>query len=137
MHSNPTASTAIMAAGLAALLLIAGCHQAAAPHVASSADIDAAQQEAQREIADAKAEASKDVKSAAKVSGSDAAVVAEAKVTAKYDVAMAKADGDHKVAAEKCLTLQPEAQAACNSQADADYESAKAAAKATRLAKRQ
>jgi hypothetical protein len=137
MQSTPFASTAMMAASLATLLLVAGCHRAPAPHVATSADIDAAQQEAQREIADAKAEASKDIKSAAKVSGSDAAVVAEAKVTAKYDVAMAKADGDHKVAAEKCLTRQPEARAACSSQADADYESAKAAAKATRLAKRQ
>ena len=132
MRSNPMAL-----AGVATILLLAGCHQAQAPHVATAGEIDAARQEAQREIDDARAEASKDIKSAAKVSGSDSAVVAEAKVTAKYDVAMAKADGDHKVATEKCLTLPPDAQNGCNNQADADYEAAKAAAKATRLAKRQ
>ena len=130
-------SNHIMLTSLTTLLLVAGCHQAPAPHVATTAEIDAARQEAQREIDDAKAEASKDIKSAAKVSGSDSAVVAEAKVTAKYDVAMAKADGDHKVATEKCLTLPPDAQNPCKVQADADYEAAKAAAKATRLAKRQ
>jgi len=127
----------MLVTSLAALLLTAGCHQAQAPHVATTEDIDAARQDAQREVAEARAEASKDVKSAAKVSGSDSAVVAEAKVTAKYDVDMAKADGDHKVATEKCLTLPADQQNACKDQAEADYDSAKAAAKATRLAKRQ
>ncbi len=122
---------------LAALLLLAGCHQASAPPAVTAADIEAAKQTAQREVDDARAEASKDIKSAAKVSGSDPAVVAEAKVTAKYDVDMAKADGDHKIAAENCLTLQADLQKSCNDKAEADYESAKAAAKASRLAKRQ
>ena len=123
---------------LVALLLLAGCQKAPPPpHVATGEEIETVQKDAQREVADARAEAAKDVKSAAKVSGSDSAVVAEAKVTAKYDVDMAKADGDHKVATEKCLTLAADAQNACKAQADTDYETAKAAAKATRLAKRQ
>ena len=121
---------------VALLILMAGCHQAKAPH-ASAEDIDAAKQEAQREVAEARAEASKDVKSAAKTMGPDSKGVVDAKVTGSYDVAMAKADGDHKIATEKCLTLQTDMQQACKDQADADYETAKATAKATRLARRQ
>jgi protein involved in sex pheromone biosynthesis len=122
---------------VAALVLVTGCHQGNAPQTATAQDIEAAKQEAQREVAQARAEASKDIKSAAKVTGSDSRVITEAKVTGSYDVAMVKADGDHKVATEKCLTLQSDMQQACKTQADADYETAAATAKATRLAKRQ
>jgi hypothetical protein len=118
-------------------MLVAACHKANAPQPVTAQDLQAAQQEAKREVADARAEASKDVKSAAKVSGSDAAVVSAAKATAAYDVAMAKADGDHKVATEQCLTLQADMQQACKDQADAAYQSTAAAAKGARMAKRQ
>lgn len=121
----------------ATLALVAGCHQAKAPPQATAQDIEAAKQEAQREVAEAKREASKDVKSAAKTMGSDSRGVMEAKAMGSYDVAMVKADGDHKIATEKCLTLQPPLQKACNDQADSDYESAKTAAKDMRLAKRE
>jgi hypothetical protein len=122
--------------GVAMLLLIVGCHQAKAPQ-ASAQDIEAAKQEAQHEVDEARKEASKDVKSAVKTMGSDSKGVVNAKITGKYDVAMAQADGDHKVATEKCLTLQADMQKACKDQADADYETAAAAAKALRLAKQQ
>ncbi len=119
---------------VAIVMLMAGCHQAKTPH-ASAEDIDAAKQEAQREVAEARAEASKDIKSAAKTMGPGSKGVIDAKVTGSYDVAMVKADGDHKVATEKCLTLQTDMQQACKDQADADYDSAKATAKASRLAR--
>lgn len=119
------------------MLGLSGCHEAKAPRVATADDIESARQEAQREIAEARAEASKDVKSAAKVSGSNPAVIAEARVTAKYDVDMAKADGDHKIASEQCLALQADQQPACKERADAEYETAKATAKESRLVKRQ
>jgi len=124
-------------AAVTGMLLLAGCHAAAPPSVATEQDVAAKQDEATREVSEARAEASKGVKSAAKVSGSDSKVVIDAKITGNFDVAMAKADGDHKVAAEKCLTMPPDQQAGCSSQADADYDAATAAAKATRLAKRQ
>ncbi len=117
-----------------AVLLLAGCHQAKSPQ-ASAQDIEAARQDAQHEIDEARKEASKDVKSAAKTMGSDSKGVLEAKVTGKYDVAMAQADGAHKVALEKCTTLSADLQKSCKDQADADYDTAAAAAKATRLAK--
>ena len=122
---------------VATLTLVSGCQKDKTTPIATSQDIEAAKQAAQREVADAKAEATKDVKSATKVSGADAAVVNAAKLTASYDVAMAKADGDHKIALEKCLALQIDVQQACKDQADSSYASLAAAAKATRLAKRQ
>ena len=103
---------------------------------ATPADVEAARQEVAAEVAKAKAEASKDVRSAAKVSGGNSRDVTEAKVVGSYDVAMVQADGEHKIAVEKCLTETPDVQGSCNAKADADYETAKAAAKASRLAKR-
>ena len=49
-----------------------------------------------------------------------------------YNVAVAQADGDHKVALQKCETLQGHDQQVCKDQADADYEAAKANAKAAK-----
>jgi len=51
-----------------------------------------------------------------------------------YNVALAKADGDHQVATQKCDTLQGHDQQVCKDQADADYEAAKANAKAAKIA---
>ncbi|HWJ36122.1 MAG TPA: hypothetical protein VNR70_12690 [Steroidobacteraceae bacterium] len=123
----------IALAGVAALALIAGCHSGKTPQ-RTAQDVEAAQQEAQREVERARAEASKDLKSAAKV-GSSPRGVAQAKAEGAYDIAMVKADGEHNVATEKCLTLQAPLQQACKDGADAEYETAKAAAKATRVAR--
>jgi hypothetical protein len=105
--------------------------------MATPADVTAAQQEAQHEIDQAKAEAKKDVKSAAKVMGPDSKDVARARVTGAFDIAMAHADGDHKVAIEKCMTLQPSAQQPCKDQADIDYQAVVAKAKANRVTQQQ
>lgn len=118
---------------VAALLYVSGCDKAKPPPTATAQDVDDARQEAQRQVAEARTEASKDIKSAARVSGSDTAVVSQAKVTGAYDVAMTKADGDRKVAAAQCMTLQPDLQKPCTNKADADYEVTAAAAKAARL----
>ena len=62
------------------------------------------------------------------------------KARAALDMASArlrKAEGDHNVATEKCQTLQASLTQACKDQADAEYEAAKAAAKATRTARQQ
>ena len=126
----PTAAVFVMMA------ICGGCHKKAPP-VVTPADIAAAQQEAQHEVEQAKAEAKKDVKSAAKVMGVDSKDVARARVTGAFDIAMAHADGDHKVAIEKCMTLAPAAQQPCKDQADIDYQSAVAKAKATRVSQQQ
>ena len=122
--------------GLAVLIALGGCHPAKTP-VATEADVAAAQEDAQKELGQAKAEAKKDVKSAAKVAGADSREAAQARVTGAFDIVMAQADGAHKVAIEKCMLLQPAAQQPCKNQADADYQTAAANAKAARVAKQQ
>jgi hypothetical protein len=124
------------AAVLAMLGICGGCHQKPSP-VATSADVAAAQQEAQHEVEQAQVEARKDVKSAAKVMGVDSKDVARARVTGAFDIAMARADGDHKVAIEKCMMLEPSAQQSCKDKSDIDYQSAVAKAKAIRVSKQQ
>lgn len=47
-----------------------------------------------------------------------------------YKVALAKADGDHDVAVQECKALSGDAQRRCEKQADANYDAAKANAKA-------
>ena len=126
------ASLVLLAAGL-----LAACHHAKPPAVVTQADVDAAQKDAQHEIDQARIEAKKDVKSAVKITGTDSPDVARARVTGAFDVAMAHADGDHKIALEKCLLLDPAAQPACKSQADADYQTAAANAKAVRVSQKQ
>jgi hypothetical protein len=125
----PTAAVLVM-------LGICGCHQKPSP-VVTPADVAAAQQGAQHEIEQAQVEARKDVKSAAKVMGVDSKDVARARVTGAFDIAMAHADGDHKVAIEKCMTLEPSAQQSCKDKADIDYQSAVAKAKAIRVSQQQ
>jgi hypothetical protein len=122
--------------GLAVLVALGGCHPAKTP-VVTEADVAAAQEDAQKELGQAKVEAKKDVKSAAKLAGADSREAALASVTGAFDIAMAQADGAHKVAIEKCMLLQLAAQQACKNQADADYQTAAANAKAIRVAKQQ
>jgi|SRR5450631_241571 len=124
------------AAGFVMLGICGGCHQKPTP-VATPADVAVVQQEAQREVEQAQVEARKDVKSATKIMGVDSKDVARARVTGGFDVAMAHADGDHKVAIEKCMTLDPSAQQSCKDKADIDNQSAVADAKANRVSQQQ
>src|SRR5258708_904651 len=126
----------ISGSAIAGLMMIAACHSHKTPQVTAQ-DVEAAKQDAQRAVEQARIEATKDVKSAVKTGGGNPRDVALAKATAAYDVAMIKAEGDHTVAREKCQTLQASMMQACKDQADAEYETAKAAAKATRTARQQ
>jgi hypothetical protein len=107
--------TMIALVGLIALGSLAACNNAKSPDSAAR-DIAAAHDRAAQEVADAQRDAQKDMSSDA------------------YNVATAKADGDHKIALEKCETLQGHDQQVCKDQADADYEAAKANAKAAKVA---
>jgi hypothetical protein len=101
--------------GVAALAVLAGCNNAKSPETAAH-DIAAADQSAANKVADAQRDTQKDMSADA------------------YNVAVAQADGDHKVAIQKCETLQGHDQSACKDQADADYDAAKAKAKAAKVA---
>jgi hypothetical protein len=98
-----------------ALGALAACNNAKSPGTAAN-DIAAANRSAATEVARAQNDQQKDMSADA------------------YNVAIAQADGDHKVAIQKCETLQGHDQQVCKDQADADYEAAKANAKATKAA---
>jgi len=95
--------------------LLAACNNAKSPDAAAH-DIAAADTSAQNQVADAQRDAQKDMSADA------------------YNVAIAQADGDHKVAIQKCEVLQGHDQQVCKDRADADYDAAKANAKATKVA---
>ncbi len=108
-------ATIVSLTGAAALSMLAACNGAKAPDTAAR-DIAAADRSAAHEVADAQRDAQKD-------QSADA-----------YNVAVAQADGDHKVAIQKCETLQGHDQQVCKDQADADYDAAKANAKSAKVA---
>lgn len=104
-------------ASAAAVLMLSACNNAKSPDAAAH-DIASADQSARKEVADARQSQQKDM------SGDN------------YDVAVARADGDHKIAIQKCDTLEGHDQKVCKDQADADYDAAKANAKATKTAQK-
>jgi hypothetical protein len=110
------ARTLTLAAGVAALCMMAACNGAKSPEAASR-DIQAADRAAAREVSEARHAQEKDMS------------------TDAYEVAVAQADGDRKIAIQKCETLQGHDQRLCKDQADADYEAARAIAKATRVSR--
>jgi hypothetical protein len=101
--------------GVAALGTLAACNNAKSPDSAAR-DIATADKQAAHEMADAQRDAQKDMSADA------------------YNLAIAQADGDHKIAIQKCDALQGHDQHMCKDQADADYEAAKANAKAAKVA---
>ena len=101
--------------GLVALGSLTACDSAKPPDAAAR-DIAAANNSAANKVADAQRDAQRDMSGDA------------------YKVALAKADGDHEVAIQKCEALQGHDQQVCKDQADADYEAAKANAKAAKVA---
>jgi FlaG/FlaF family flagellin (archaellin) len=100
--------------GVATLMLLGACNNAKSPETASK-DIAQANRSASEEVAKARNEEQKDANAD------------------NYNVAVAQADGDHKIAVQKCETLEGKDQQACKDKADADYEAAKANAKATKV----
>jgi len=105
-----------LAAAVAAFGLVAACNGAKSPEAASR-DIQAADRAVAREVSEARHDQQKDMS------------------TDAYEVAVAQADGDRKIAIQKCETLQGHDQRLCRDQAEADYEAAKAIAKATRVSR--
>jgi hypothetical protein len=115
---------------LTILALAAGCDHAKSPQAAAN-DIAAAKQSAAQEVADAHQEAAKDINSASKELQDKSGELADSNAKAAYDVALAQADGDHKIAIQECMTREGAGQKLCKDKANADYDAAKANAKAS------
>ena len=121
--------TVIVSTIAMSFLLIMGCNQAKSPEAVAK-DVAAAEQKASTEVANSEKDASKDLgKAADKVDDNLVALNNKAAKDA-YDIAVARADGDRKVALANCSAVAGDAQKACKDQANADYDAAKANAKA-------
>jgi hypothetical protein len=118
------------------LLGVSACNQPKSPDAVAK-DVATAQQKSSTEVANSENDASKDLgKAADKV---DDKLVDLNNKAAKdaYDIALAKADGDRKVALANCSAMSGDAQKACKDQASADYDAAKADAKAVAQSQKQ
>jgi hypothetical protein len=118
---------------IVAILLVTGmaaCNNAKSPQTVAN-DVATARQKAATEVANAEQSAAKKDESAQSTVDQKAQDLNSTEAKGAYDVATAKADGDHKIALEKCLALAGDAQKACKDKADANYDLAKANAKAT------
>jgi hypothetical protein len=114
----------------------AGCNNAKSPDAVSK-DVATAEQKASNEVANRENDASKDISKGADKVGDKLADLNGAAAKDAYGIALAKADGDRKVALANCEALNGDAQKNCKDQADADYNAAKANAKAAEVSDKQ
>jgi hypothetical protein len=128
--------TLLSAAIAASFLIAAGCNNAKSPDAVSN-DVAKAEQKGAAEVAKSEDNAAKNLDSAAgKV---DDKLVDFSNQAAKdaYNVTVAKADAQLKVALARCEGMSGDAQKSCKDQAQAEYDAAKANAKAAAQANKQ
>jgi hypothetical protein len=118
------------------ILLMTGCNNAKSPDAVSK-DVAAAEQKASTEVAKSENDASKDIGKAADKVDDKLVDLNNAAAKDAYNLTVAKADGDRKVALANCSALGGDAQKTCKDQANADYDAAKANAKAAAQADKQ
>jgi hypothetical protein len=112
-----------------ASLALAGCNQSKSPEDVSK-DVAKAEQRANNEVtkSEVRAQSALD-KSYEKINNQEIKFNNDA-VHQTYNVAIAKADGNRKVAMATCESQGGEAQRVCKDQAEADYKTARADARA-------
>jgi hypothetical protein len=112
-----------------ATLAVTGCNQSKSPEDVSK-DIAKAEQKADKEVAKSEEHAQSALdKSYDKVSDQEIKFNNDA-AHQTYNVTVAKADGDRKVALATCESQIGDVQKVCKDQAESDYKSARADAKA-------
>jgi hypothetical protein len=113
-----------------AALALAGCSKSKSPEDVSK-DVAKAEQRANNEVtkSEERAQSALD-KSYEKVNNQEIKFNNDAAHQA-YNVAVAKADGSRKVAMANCESLSADPQRACRDQAEADYKTARADARAS------
>ena len=110
-------------------LVLAGCNKSKSPEDVSK-DVAKAEQKANNEVAKSEKHALSALdKSYDKVNDQEMKFNNDA-AHQTYNVAVAKADGDRKVALATCESQSGDAQKACKDQAEADYKTARADARA-------
>jgi hypothetical protein len=126
----------LISTAAATLLLITACNKAKSPDVVAK-DVAAAEQKADTEVSKSENAAAKDLGNAADKVDDKLVDLNNAAAKDAYNIAVAKADGDRKVALANCQAASGDAQKTCKDQANADYEAAKATAKAEALGQKQ
>jgi hypothetical protein len=119
-----------------ATFCIAGCNNPKSPDTVAK-DIASAEQKASTEVANSANSAAKDLNGAAEKVDDKLVAFNNAAAKDAYNLAVAKADGDRKVALAQCEAAGGETQKMCKDQAEADYNAAKANAKAAALSEKQ
>jgi hypothetical protein len=117
-------------------VLAAGCDKPKSPDAVAH-DVAAAEQKASNEVSSSEKDASKDIGNAADKVGDKLTDLNNVAAKDAQNIAIAKADGDRKVALAQCSALAGDAQKKCKDEADADYNAAKANAKADAVAAKQ
>jgi hypothetical protein len=128
--------TLLTSAIAATVILMAGCNNAKSPDAVAN-NVATAEQKASTEVANSEKDASKDLSKAADKVDDKLTDLNNTAAKDATSIAIAKADGDRKVALAKCAALAGDAQKMCKDQADADYNAAKANAKAAEIAQKQ
>jgi hypothetical protein len=126
----------ITALSILTVAVLAGCNDAKSPNAVAN-DVAAEQQKAAKNVANIRKDASKDNASATDKVDDKSKDLNNVEATGAYDVALARAEGNHKVAREKCTAVSGDAQSKCKDMADADYNAAKANAKALEVSTKQ
>jgi hypothetical protein len=121
---------------LTTFAVLAGCNNAKSPDAVANG-VAAAQQKAAENVADVRKDASKDNASATDNVDDKSKDLNNVEAKGAYNVALARAEGNHKIALEKCNAVSGDAQSKCKDVADADYEAAKANAKASEVSTKQ
>jgi PBP1b-binding outer membrane lipoprotein LpoB len=113
-----------------AALALAGCNNSKSPEDVSK-DVAKAEQKADKEVtkSEERAQSALD-KSYEKINNQEIKFNNDA-AHQTYNVAVAKADGNRKVALATCESLSGDAQKACKEQAETDYRTARADARAS------
>ena len=117
-------------------VLAAGCDKPKSPEAVAH-DVAAAEPKASTEVSNSEKDASKDIGNAADKVGDKLTDLNNVAAKDAQNIAFAKADGDRKVALAQCSALAGDAQKKCKDEADADYNAAKANAKADAVAAKQ
>jgi hypothetical protein len=113
-----------------AALALAGCNKSKSPEDVSK-DVTNAEQKASNEVAKSEARAQSALdRSYEKINDQEIKFNNDA-AHQTYNVTIAKADGNRKVALATCESQSGDVQKACKDQAEADYKTARADAKAS------
>src|SRR5450631_3675564 len=126
----------IMALSVLTVAVLAGCNNAKSPDAVAD-DVAAAQKKAAENVAEVRKDASRDNASAIDKVDDKSKDLNNVEAKGAYDVALARAEGNHKVALEKCNAVSGDAQSKCKDMAGADYDAAKANAKASGVSTKQ